>query len=314
MKAVFLDTDSLAPADLDLSALKACFSQLQLRGNTQPEELTAAIADAEVVISNKVVIDRETLSQARSLKLICVAATGSNNIDIDAAHELGIAVCNARGYATHSVVQHVFALITALNTKLLRYQDTISNGDWQQSEFFALLDYPIQDLHGQTLGIVGYGELGKAVAKVAEAFGMHVIVAKGRGSDGERVELNQLFSEADIISLHCPLSIDNSHFVNADKLSRMKPTALLINTARGGLINEVDLATALTSGQIAAAGVDVLSQEPPTDDNPLIKAKLDNLIITPHIAWASQSARQRLVNELVKNIEAYSRGQQRNQL
>lgn len=280
-----------------------------------PDQAAERIREAEIVISNKVILDASVLAQADKLKLICVAATGTNNIDIDYCSAHGITVCNVRDYATASVVQHTFTLILALNTRLLDYQKAVNQGEWSRSKQFCLLDFPIAELQGKTLGIVGHGVLGKAVADLAHAFGMSVLVSNRPGSHDcpiGRTPLEAVIAESDIISLHCPLA-DNTHkLVSKRFLDQMQSHALLINTARGGLVDEQALATALVNGSIGGAGLDVLSQEPPPLTHPLLSGNIPNLIITPHTAWASQPSRQRLLNQLADNISAYFNGQPRN--
>lgn len=267
-------------------------------------------------MTNKVALDRAVLTSAPSLRLICIAATGTNHVDLNAAREQGIAVANVVRYATPAVVQHVFALILALTTRLPEYQRAVASGTWQQQERFCLMDYPIRELAGRTLGILGYGELGQAVARVAEAFGMQVLVAQrpgGKAREG-RVALDQLLPQVDVLSLHCPLTDTTRGLIGARELELMRHDALLINTARGGIVDESALAEALRRGTIGGAGVDVLSTEPPREGNPLLPPDIPNLIVTPHIAWASREARQRVVEEIATNIEAFMAGIARNRV
>ncbi|WP_455196491.1 2-hydroxyacid dehydrogenase [Kaarinaea lacus] len=314
MKGVVLDAKSIDNGDIDFSGLESVVEYWQYYDNTHRDEIQMRIQDADIVVANKVNLQKQHITQANRLKLICVAATGTNNIDLEAAAELGICVTNVTNYATPSVVQHVFCLILALSRKLNQYQAAIRNGRWQQSEFFCLLDYPISELAGKTLGIIGYGVLGQAVAAVGEAFGMRVLVAdrKGVAPREGRVTFEQLMSESDVVSLHCPLTAETSNLIDEKELALMKPGALLINTARGGIVNEAALVTALESGKLGGAGFDVLGNEPPTQGNPLLELKLSNLIVTPHIAWASVEARQRVIDEIVKNIAAFRKGEPRN--
>jgi len=313
MQALFLDKASLYPDDLDLTALED-LADWQWFDKANSGDIGHSLQQAEIIVSNKVVIDRALIERCKNLKLICVAATGFNNIDIAAAKESGVKVCNARAYASASVVQHVFSLVLSLNRKLPSYHRAAIDGHWSQSDFFCYFGEQISDLEGKTLGVIGYGELGKHVAKVAEGFGMEVMLA--RRNDGDklvgRVALEKLLKEADVISLHCPLTSDNYHMISARELSMMKSTAILINTARGGLIDESALLEALKNNEIAAAGLDVLEHEPPAVGDALLDHHVDNLIITPHIAWASQQSRQRLLNEIALNIKAYQSGQLRN--
>lgn len=314
LNGVFLDLETVDQADLDLSKLNQALPQWQFYNATASTETVERIRDAGIVISNKVILDRDTLRQARQLRLICIAATGTNNVDLEAARELGITVTNVAGYATPSVVQHVFGLMLALTTRLVDYKQAIEKGAWQQSGQFCLLNFPIHELAGKNLGVIGYGELGSAVADVAKAFGMKILIAQrpGEVSQAGRIPLHELLPQADVLTLHCPLAENTKNLIGQQELALMKKEALLINTARGGIVDEEALASALRSGQIGGAGVDVLTQEPPVKGNPLLESDIPNLIVTPHIAWASRESRQRLVDELVANIQAYLRGEARN--
>ncbi|MCG6898889.1 MAG: 2-hydroxyacid dehydrogenase [Gammaproteobacteria bacterium] len=314
MRGVFLDSATVDRHDLDLEALKSSLPVWSMYETTPVGEVENRIREADIVISNKVRLDRETLECATSLKLVCVAATGTNNIDLEAAAEHNIIVCNAVGYATTSVVEHVFSLILALTRHLRDYQNAVKEGKWHAAETFCLLDYPFRELADLTLGIIGYGELGRATAVMGKAFGMNVVVAQRRGSlpQSGRIPLEQLLSVADVISLHCPLTSTTRNLIDQGEFSLMKKDALLINTARGGIVNETALRRALQSGQIAGAATDVLSEEPPRQGNPLLDEPVPNLIITPHIAWAGINARQSLINELTENIHAFLKGSPRN--
>jgi len=307
MQGVFLDSESLDRDDIDFENLRSTLPEWKFHAKTRAAETTERVRDAEIVVSNKVVLDRAALQGARSLKLVCVAATGTNNVDLIAAKELGIAVCNVVHYATPSVVQHVFSLITALNTKLLNYQEAVRAGSWNKSDQFCLLDFPIRELDGLTMGIVGYGELGKAVARAAECFGMTVLISQRPGAEATkgRVSLSELLPKIDILSLHCPLTDNTRNLIGSKELALMKNNALLINTARGGIVDEQALANALSAGTIGGAGIDTLTREPPVEGNVLLNPDLPNLIVTPHIAWASRSARQRLVDGVAANIRAF---------
>ncbi len=313
MKCVFLDKGSLDRGDVDFDSLKSNFATWVEYESTHSDDVCAHIKDADIIITNKVQITEAIMVSASQLKLICVAATGTNNIDISAARKLNIPVCNVTGYATHSVVQHVFSLILALTNNLINYHHLVSEGEWDKSKHFCLLNYSISELHGKTLGIIGYGELGKAVANAAQAFGLNILIAEslsGHHSSG-RISLSALLQQSDIVSLHCPLTPQTSNLINKKSFKLMKPTSFLINAARGGIVNEVDLLEALKQKIIAGAALDVLSKEPP-NANILINAKLPNLIITPHIAWASSTSRQNLVDEIEKNIKAFIQGEERN--
>ncbi|NNF96579.1 MAG: D-2-hydroxyacid dehydrogenase [Halobacteria archaeon] len=309
MKGVFLDLASVDNDDLNLSQLEAVLDDWEFYPHTEAPQLASRLRGAEVVASNKVSLPREVLASADKLRLICVAATGTNNVDLEAAKELGIAVTNVRAYGTASVVQHVFALILSLQRQIPAYQQAVRQGRWQQSDFFCLLDYPIEELTGKVLGVIGYGELGQAVAKTAACFDMQVRIAQRHADDTRsgRVPLEALLADADVLSLHCPLTEENRGMIGEAQLRLMKPGAILINAARGGLVNEAALARALQNGWIAGAGVDVLEREPPDGSSPLL-ADIPNLILTPHIAWASRTARQRLLNQLVDIIRDYRTG------
>ena len=315
MQGVFLDEGSLGQGDLDYTPLESVLPAWRFHDETAPDQVAGRIREARVVITNKVRLNGENLAAARRLRLICVAATGTDNVDLDATRRLGIAVCNVRGYATASVSQHVFTLILALMRSLPDYRQAVAEGRWQQSRHFCLLDHPIAELTGKVLGIVGHGELGRAVARLGEAFGMTVRIAArpGGGPGGAgRVPLDMLLGQVDVLSLHCPLADNTRGLIGARELALMKPGALLINTARGGIVDEQALATALQAGHLGGAGVDVLSMEPPLGDHPLLAADVPRLIVTPHIAWASREARQRLVEEMAANIRAWRAGRPRN--
>jgi len=316
MNGVMLDRGSLDPGDLNLSCLDAVIDDWTFYEETHPDEVIARLLDAEIVVSNKVVLDAAAIASARNLKLICIAATGTNNVDLDAAARRGITVCNVTGYATPSVVEHVFALILTLTRRLPDWQRAIKNGLWQQATRFCLLDYSMGELNGKTLGIIGYGELGRAVAHVAQAFGMQVLIAErpGGGPHSGRLPLQDLLPQVDVLTLHVPLADNTRNLIGAEQLALMKPRAILINTARGGIVDEAALAAALHAGELGGAGVDVLTTEPPINGNVLLDESIANLIITPHVAWASREARQRLVDEVVENIRAFLGGKPRNRV
>ncbi len=314
MQGVFLDRDTTDRGDIDLSPLEDVLPAWRYYSLTRPDELHERIADADVIISNKVILDDAAFNAAQNLKLVCVAATGTNNVDLSAAKRHNVAVCNVRAYATASVTQHAFAMILALSTSLGKYRRAVMRGEWQQSPHFCMLDFPITELAGKTLGIIGYGELGHAMAKLGEAFGMDILICQRLHGDPEdnRVPLAELLAQSDVVSLHCPLSAETKNLISTNELALMKPNALLINTARGGIVDEAALVTALRNHQIGGAGVDVLTKEPPGDDNPLLGDYDLNLIVTPHIAWASQESRQRLINQVADNIKAFINGAPRN--
>ncbi len=301
---VFLDRQSLQ-ADVRQPAFQHTWVE---HVQTRPEDVLQRLRGATVAISNKVPIRRETLEQLPDLKLIAMAATGYDVIDVEACRERGVAVTNIRNYAVHTVPEHAFALIFALRRNLMAYRDDVRQGRWQTEEQFCFFDYPIRDLHGSTLGIFGEGVLGQATAQIARALGMKVLFAdhappKAAGVDF--VPPEQVYAESDIISLHCPLTPASRHFIGMAQLQQMKRSALLINTSRGGLVDEAALKLALQTGVIAGAGFDVLSQEPPRNGNPLLEIASPNFILTPHVAWASQQAMQSLSDQLIDNVEAF---------
>ena len=306
-RAVFLDHASLDLGDLDMAPLRQVFDALHLHAQTPPELIIERLQGAQVAISNKVPLDATTLAACPDLKLILIAATGSNNVDLAAARAQGIAVSNCQGYGTPAVAQHTLMLLLALATRLPDYQQAVAAGRWQQASQFCLLDYPIMELHGKTLGLLGHGELGSAVGRLAEAFGMRVLLGQlpGRPARSDRLPLDELLPHVDALSLHCPLNEHTRDLIGADQLQAMKANALLVNTARGGLINEQALADALRSGHLGGAACDVLSSEPPQADNPLLAGDIPRLIITPHCAWGSREARQRIVGQLAENAHAY---------
>ena len=312
MRGVILDCDSLGPDDLDFSALYDLPVSWTVYGNCPASEVVERIGDAEIVMTNKTVVDAATLSQAPNLKLITLPATGTNVVDLVAASEQGVVVCNAVNYGTASVVQHVWALILALTTNLESYSRGVMDGSWGESEMFCLLQYPVRELEGKTLGIVGAGDLGRGVAKIAQAFGMQVIFAalpeRNHLDDLPRLALHELLPRVDILSLHCPLTPQTKGLISSAELALMKTSALLINTARGPLIDEPALKQALVKSEIAGAGLDVLSAEPPVGGNLLIDNAVPNLIITPHSAWIAAESRQRLMGQMVENISAFLEG------
>ncbi|MGI9264058.1 MAG: D-2-hydroxyacid dehydrogenase, partial [Gammaproteobacteria bacterium] len=297
MKTVFLDFDTVDNNDIDIESLRGSGVELTLYGVTPCDLVASRIAEAEIVITNKLQLGRAELLQAQRLRLICLVATGTNNIDLAAAAEKGIGVCNIVGYCTASVVQHVWALILSLTQHLRDYEQLLKGGSWRDSAQFCMLDFPIRELDGKTLGIVGYGELGRAVARIGVAFGMQIVVAQRPGEQaveaGEvnRQPLAKLLAQSDIVSLHCPLTEETRGLISRAELELMKPDALLINTARGGLVDPGALADALHQGRIGGAGIDVLTQEPPANGDPLLAGDIPNLIVTPHIAWAARTAR-----------------------
>lgn len=311
MKAVFLDYESLDKNDLDFSQLKSAFDELTLYPSTTAEQILERIQNVDVVISNKVVIDANMMEQCHKLKLILISATGTNNVDLNKAKSKGIMVCNCQGYGTSAVAQHTMLLMLALSTSLLKYNQAVQQGEWNKSPIFCLLDFPIIELSGKTLGIIGYGELGQAVVRLAEAFGMNVIIGllPNRPSDQSRVPFTDLLAQVDFLSFHCPLTDETRDLMGDQQFDLMKKSAFLINCARGGIVNEQALADALRQGKIAGAATDVLSVEPPKAGNILLADDIPNLIITPHSAWGSREARQRMVNQLFENTQAFKHGQ-----
>ena len=284
-------------------------------GETASDELGDRLAQATIAICNKVALRAEALSQLPQLRLIAVAATGTDNVDLQYCHSHNIAVCNTRGYAVNSLPEHALMLMLALRRNLIAYVDDVKAGCWHEARQFCLLDHPIRDLKGSTLGIVGFGTLGKSMAELGRAIGMKVIVAERPNAAtvrAGRVPFAELLRLSDVISLHCPLTEETKNLIGAAELSQMKRDAILINTARGGLIDDQALLQALREGQIAGAGIDVLRNEPPRDGNPLLDVDLPNLIVTPHYAWASRQAMQTLADQLIDNIEAFIRGEPRN--
>lgn len=306
MKAVILDYDTLAPQDLNLEALWALPFDWQTFTATTAAETRSRLSGFSIVCTNKVQITREHMLAHDSLKLIVIMATGTNNVDLEAAREMAIPVCNIVDYSTPSVVQHTIALMLALSTRLIDYSGDVQRGEWQKSKFFGLLNHQVQELAGKTLGIVGYGAIGKGVAKAAESLGMKVLIAQSLSNNGantedasHRLPLADLLAQIDVLSLHCPLSDQSRNLIDAAALARLKPNAIVINVSRGGIIDENALLYALRNKQLAGAALDVLAQEPPQGDHPLLSAKVANLIITPHSAWASQQSRQRLIDQMV---------------
>ena len=307
MHGVILDRATLDRNDLDFTQLLALLPSWTLHDQTSPDELDSRLDGTGIILTNKVVLTRETLQRHPDIKLICVLATGTNNVDLAAATELGIEVRNVKGYGTASVTQHVFSLILSLARHLCQYQTAVQEGRWSHSSQFCLLDYPIEDISGKTLGIVGYGELGQAVAGMASAFGLNVMVAERANTPCRegRLPLEQVIAQADIVTLHCPLTAATENMINAETLAAMKTSAWLINTARGPLVDEAALAHALDNGVITAAALDVLSSEPPNPQNPLLNRRRDNLIVTPHIAWAARTARQKIIELTLANIREF---------
>lgn len=307
---VFLDSSTMGEdfPEPDFSALGNYVSY----SYTKPEQVAERIRDAEIVLTNKVCLSAAHVTGAPKLKYIGTVATGYNQVDIAAAAKRGIPVCNVPDYSTHSVVQHVFTLLLALSSQVCELGQAVRNGEWSKKEIFCFWDKPIVELHGKTMGVVGFGDIGSHVAAVAHAFGMKVLAHAPRPKPAPGygpfafVSLEELFAQSDVVSLHCPLTPENTGMVNAALLRTMKTGAYLINTARGPLVNESDLAEALTRGHIAGAGLDVVSEEPMPDSNPLRLAP--NCLITPHVAWSSIEARVRLMDAVKENIRCFLDG------
>lgn len=315
-RVVYLERESIV-ADVRRPAFPHHWVE---HAKTLQHEVRERLAGASIAIVNKLQIDAELIAALPALQMIAVAATGTNNVDLDACRARGIVVSNIRGYAVHSVPEHVLALLLSLSRNLLAYRQAVAEGDWQRSDQFCFFDYPIRDLHGATLTLIGSGSLGSGVARLAGAFGMHVLRSERKDALEVRpgyTPFAEALREADVISLHCPLTAETTHLIAETELRAMKPSALLINTARGGLVDEAVLARALREGWIAGAGFDVLSVEPPRAGNALLAPELlalPNFLLTPHVAWASQPAMQALADQLITNLEAFARGEPQHQV
>ncbi|GAB3681127.1 NAD(P)-dependent oxidoreductase [Salinisphaera aquimarina] len=316
MRGCFLDAGSMGDA-LDWGTLEDALDDWRWHHNSDASNVAQRLAGVDIAVTNKVVLDADAIAGAEALKLICVAATGVNNVDREAAARRGIPVVNVTGYATPAVSQHVLALMLAHATRWASYDAAVKRGDWAAGEFFCLLDYPIEELAGQTLGLVGHGALGQAVGRLAEAFGMTVLVAERPGARtvrAGRVAIDEMFERADMISLHCPLTEETANLIDADALARMKDSAFLINTARGGIVDADALIDALSRGVIAGAALDVLDAEPPPAGHPLLAPDVPNLIVTPHTAWGSRGARQRMLDGVAANIGHFIDGETPNRV
>ncbi len=316
MKAVFLDFDTMG-GGLDLRPLEKVTPDLKVYDVTGKEQVEERIRDTDIVFTNKIQLSEALLAAAPKLKFIGLTATGTDNIDLDTAQKNGIAVANIRAYCTESVTEHVFGTLLMLTHSLPLYDRSVRAGEWHESPDPFLLAHPVREVSAMTLGIVGFGSLGQGVAQIGEAFGMNVIISARSGASevaADRVSFGDMLSQADVISLHCPLNEQTHNLFGAEEFRKMKNTAILINTARGGLVDSAALADALRDGDIAAAAVDVLPQEPPVDGEPLIDYKGDNLIITPHVAWATNEVRQNAIDELAANAAAFIAGEKRNRV
>lgn len=316
LKVVFLDRDTIAPQ----TVLRApgFAHTLETHARTAPGQVVERIADADIVLVNKVRLGAQELAAAPRLKMIALAATGSDNVDLQACNERGIVVSNIRGYAVRTVPEHVFALMFALQRSIVAYRQSVQAGRWQQAAQFCYFDYPVRDLAGSNLGIIGAGALGQAVAQIGRALGMNVRFAahKGRTDMGALyTPFDTILAESDVITLHCPLTEHTRHLLGEAEFAKMARKPLIINTARGALIDDHALAAALRSGQISGAGIDVTVPEPPPADHPLMQLlDLPNFILTPHVAWASNEAMQTLADQLIDNVEAFVAGRPRNVL
>ena len=314
MNIVILDGYTLNPGDQNWAPVNA-LGKVTVYDRSSPDQIIERAIDADAVLVNKVILNESVLSQLPKLRYIGVCATGYNNIDINSTNKYGIVVTNVKAYGPASVAQHTFALLLALVNHIELHSQSVRNGDWAASEDFCYWKTPLVELAGKTIGLVGLGDIGSQVAKIASAFGMKVIAYRKNpeqthNTDIEMVSMKTLFKQSDVISLHCPLTEETKDLINAERLLWMKPTAYLLNTGRGPLINEEDLANALKNKTIAGAGLDVLSCEPPRTDNPLITAP--NCVITPHIAWASFEARKRLLQMVADNLSAFMEGEATN--
>lgn len=316
MRGVFLDLGTVSNGDLDMASLQRVLPDLDLHEQTGPADLAARIAGRDVVLLNKCRITRELLAANPQLRLIALAATGVDNVDVNAARALGIAVANLHDYCTPSVAQHVFAVVLALTHRLREYDALARRGDWGRTAKLPAFPYPIRELAGRVLGIVGHGALGGAVARLGEAFGMKVVVANRPG--GQRLpgrrDLHDLLPDTDVLTLHCPLTPATQNLIAAREFGLMKPDAVLVNTARGALVDAAALAAALRAGRLGGAGLDVLDSEPPGPAHALLEPGIPNLILTPHVAWAARESRQRCLDELALNIDAFLRGERRNRV
>jgi glycerate dehydrogenase len=312
-KIVFLDSASII-ADMRRPGFAHQWEEYPA---TRIEQTVTRLKDATIAITNKVLLHREALEQLPKLKMVSVAATGTDNVDIACCNERGIVVSNIRNYSVHTVPEHVFMMVLALRRNLLAFRADLRNGAWQKSEQFCLFTHPVRDLHGSTLGIIGHGAIGQAVAQIAVAFGMNVLFAEHKGAAKVRTgytAFDKIVRESNVISLHLPLNEQTRHLIGTAEFERMRPGALLINTARGGLVDEAALLDALRSGRIGGAGFDVLEKEPPAQGHPLLDLDMPNFIMTPHIAWSGREAMQTLADQLVANLEAYAAGAPQNRV
>ena len=308
-KIVILDGFVANPGDLSWEPL-AELGELTVHEYTAPQDVVARIGDAPVILTNKTVISAEVMANCPNLRYIGVLATGYNVVDIAEAKKRGIVVTNVPAYSTPTVAQFTMALLLEIALHVGHHSRVVHEGKWSACRDFAFWDYPLMELQGKTFGIVGYGSIGKEVARVAQAFGMKVLAYSRHGAEEFHTELDELYAKSDIVSLHCPLTAENTGMINRDTIAKMKDGVIILNTARGGLINEADLRDALVSGKVYAAASDVTCREPINADSPLLG--LDNMIITPHIAWAATEARQRLLGVAIDNVRQYLAGNVQN--
>jgi glycerate dehydrogenase len=316
MKAVFLDFATMGPG-LDTESVRKVLPNIEFFDVTGDAQIAARIEGAEFILGNKVRITREHMESNPGLRYIGLTATGTDNIDLLAAKENDVAVCNIRAYCAESVAEHVFGCLLNLTRSLVQYNAIVRAGEWQESDDFCLMSFPIRELSSLTLGIVGNGNLGQAVARLGKAFGMNVLVSARPGMDeiaDGRVAFDELLRRSDVISLHCPLNPSTAGLFGATQFAAMKSTAILVNTARGGLVNSAALVEALNKGQIAAAAIDVLPTEPPVAGDPLLDYTGPNLMITPHVAWASDKARQAALDQLAECVAAFTNGELKNRV
>lgn len=312
-KVVVLDADTLPGRTFHFDFPH----ELAVYGTTDAAETAGRVRDAHIIITNKVMISADIIAANPQLELIAVSATGVNNVDIGAAEAAGVAVCNVRAYGNESVAEHAFMLMIALMRNLPAYQRDVAAGLWEKSPFFCYYGAPIRDLNGKTLAVFGRGNIGRTLARYAQAFGMRVVFAEHKHAPDVRegyVSFEDAVQTADVLSLHCPLNAQTENMIGENELRQMKPGAVLINCGRGGLVDENALIAALKYGQIGGAGVDVLTEEPPRGGNPLLNARLPNLIVTPHTAWASREALDRLFDILLANIHAFVKGEAQNRV
>jgi glycerate dehydrogenase len=315
---VFLDEGTVDLGDLDMTTITKQ-GDYRAHRNTSINDIMARSAEADIIITNKCVFGKKELSKLPKLKLICAAATGVNNIDLETAKQHNVAVTNVAGYSTTTVAEHTLMFILAFSHRLINHHSSATSGQWSRSPFFTMLDYPYSDLSGKTLGIIGFGNIGKQVAKLAKAFGMKLLIARLPDSrypaTPKRIPLQEVFSQSDFLTLHCHLSEKTKHLIHRATLNTMKRQACLINLARGPIVREEDVAEALLQGKLAGYATDVMSQEPPPAHNPFFRKELKGkVLVTPHVAWASYESRQHLANEIGKNIAAFKKGQSRNRV